>query len=85
MADKDNHLGVVELDASLAGTKSTPCCSVEDKDDHLGLVEPDSSLAGTESGPHTVPWQIRMIVWEWLNWMPPWLEQRMDLMLFRGR
>ncbi len=38
-----------------------------DKDDRLGVVELDASLAGTKSGPHAVPWQLRMIVWEWVE------------------
>jgi hypothetical protein len=58
---------------------------VEDKDDCLGAVETDASLAGTESGPHAVLWKIRMIVWERLKRMLPWLERRVDLMLFCGR
>ena len=45
-----------------------------DKDDRLGEVELDAPLAGTESGTHAVTWQIRMIVWEWLNRMLPGLE-----------
>jgi hypothetical protein len=40
---------------------------VADKDDRLGVVELDASLAGTKSGPHAVPWQLRMIVWEWVE------------------
>jgi hypothetical protein len=112
VADKDDRLGVVELDASLAGTESGPqvvpwqirmivwewlnrmipwlerrvdlrLFCIADKDDRLGVVEPNASLAGTESRPHAVPWQIRMIIWEWLNRMLPWLERRVDLMLFR--
>jgi hypothetical protein len=31
------------------------------------MVKPDDSLAGTESEPQSVLWQIRMIIWEWLN------------------
>jgi hypothetical protein len=57
---------------------------VADKDDHLGVVEPDASLAGTESGLHAVL-LIRMIVWEWLKRMLPWLERRVGLILFRDR
>ncbi len=95
MEDKGDQLGVVELDASLAGTESgrhailwpirmivwewlnltlpwlerrvNLMLFLAEKDDSLGVVEPNASLAGTESEPHDVPWQIRMIVWEWLN------------------
>jgi hypothetical protein len=70
MADKDDLLGVVELDSSLAGMESGPHAvlwQITEIRMIVGMVEPDASLAGTESGPHDVPWQIRMIIWECSN------------------